>query len=552
VRSDRYGLFGLAFLMMYGALVVVPWAFLVLRVSPVTGWMVVVALLVTATALALGAPSLDRLRTVTVGMILVAGSLFVAGIVAHNVYDGSWDGRTYHADAIIALADGWNPYQDPQPAGFGYGNTVRSFPKASWLAAAGIYDLTGSVETGKAIDMLPLGGSFLLVLALLTRLGVERRVAWAGSALAAANPVWVVQSLSNYVDGQSAALMLAAMAAGLWMVLVERTRVASWSLALSLLLLINLKFSGIYYSGLILMTLTVVLVWQRRWDDFRRFFVAQGIVVVLAMAAIGFNPYVQNLLDFDHPLHPVAGADRIDFFTPNSPVNLQGASQAKQLAYGVFGKPSNEVEDPAALSWPFNPAHLTSATPYSGSDTRIAGLGPWFSGALVLSIGLWIWLLRRERSDSRKQVLLVGALAALLILSWALHAEGWWARYTPQLWLVPVAVAILAVTRSDRVNRWLGGGLAAILVLNLLFVGGVHLRARVLHTRDVSAIYGTFENEPILVSLPRFEAATRVQLAEAGLSMEEFPSPAELPCAAPAELPAQAGFYCPAGWSAGG
>jgi hypothetical protein len=485
-------------------------------------------------------------------MILVVGSLLIAGIVGHNVYDGSWDGRTYHADAIIALEEGWNPYQDPQPAGFGYGNTVRSFPKASWLAAATIYDLTGSVETGKAVDILPLGGSFLLTLALLTRYGVERRVAWAGSALAAANPIWLVQALSNYVDGQSAALMLAAIAAGLWIVLVERTRVVSWSLAFSLLLLINLKFSGIYYAGLILMGLTGGLVWQRRWDDFRRFFVTQGVVVVLAVGAIGFNPYVQNLLDFDHPLHPVAGSDRIDFFTPNSPVNLRGASQAKQLAYGVFGRPANTVEDPAALSWPFNPAHLTSATPYSGSDTRIAGLGPLFSGALLASIVLWIRLLRRERAWSRRQVLGVGALAAFLIVSWALHAEGWWARYTPQLWLLPVAIAIAATTRSDRATRWLGGGLAAIMALNVLFVAGVHLRSRLTHTRDVAAIYQTFEDEPILVSLPRFRAATRVQLAEAGLSMEEFPSPAELPCPAPAELPAQAGFYCPAGWSAGG
>ncbi|NNC91481.1 MAG: hypothetical protein HKN80_03195 [Acidimicrobiia bacterium] len=551
-RADRYGRFGLAFLAMYGMLVVVPWILLVLRASSVSGWMVVVALVLTTGVVALLPSPVDRAREVALGMVLVAGALLFAGIIAHNVYDGSWDGRTYHADAIIALEDGWNPYEDPQPAGFGYGNTVRSFPKASWLAAATIYDLTGSVETGKAVDVLPLGGSFLLILGLLTRLGVERRVAWAGAALAAANPIWVVQSLSNYVDGQSAALTLAAIAAGMWIVLVERTRPASWSLAVSLLLLINLKFSGIFYAGLILLALTIVLVGQRRWGELRRFFVTQGVVVVLAVAAIGFNPYVQNLLDFDHPLHPVAGADRIDFFTPNSPVNLRDASQVSQLAYGVFGKPNNDVQEPAALTVPFNPANLTSATPYSGSDTRIAGLGPLFSGALLVAIALWAWLLTRERGRSRREVLVVGLLGAFLLLSWALHAEGWWARYTPQLWLVPIAVAIVAATRADRMARGLGAGLAAILVLNLLFVTGAHYRARILHTGDVSAIYETFGDEPILVSLPRFHAATRVQIAEAGLSMEEFPSPAELPCATPEELPAQAGFYCPAGWSAGG
>ncbi|MDH3538720.1 MAG: hypothetical protein OEP52_01890 [Acidimicrobiia bacterium] len=551
VRADRYARLGLAFLTTLGALVVVPWAFLVLRVSSVAGWMVIPALAATAATVALFAPASGRAREVTAAMTVVVGALLIAGIVAHNIYDGSWDGRTYHADAIIALEDGWNPFQEPHPAGFGYGNTVRSFPKASWLAAATLYDLTDSVEVGKSIDILPLGGSFLLTLALLTRLGIRRRVAGAGAALAAANPVWVVQSLSNYVDGQSAALLLAAIASGLWILLVARDLVASWSLGLSLLVLINLKFSGIYYAGLVLMALTIVLLWQRRREDLRRFFVAQGVVIVLAVGAVGFNPYVQNFLDFDHPLYPIAGSDRIDFFTPNSPVNLRGASQLEQLTYGVFGEPNNGVEELAVLDWPFNPANLTRATPYSGSDTRIAGLGPFFSGALLLATGLWVWLLWRERAHSREQVLMVGALAAFLIVSWALHAEGWWARYTPQLWLVPVAVAILALTRSDRISRWMGGGLAAILALNLLFVGGVHLRSRLTHTWDVSAIYETFAGEPILVSLPRFQAATRVQLEEAGLAMEEFPTPAELPCATPAELPAQAGFYCPAGWSTG-
>ena len=83
-RADRYGLFGLAFLAMYGALVVVPWSFLVLRMSDVAGWMVIVALALTAGVVALLAASVDRVRAVAAGMILVIGSLLVAGVVAHQ------------------------------------------------------------------------------------------------------------------------------------------------------------------------------------------------------------------------------------------------------------------------------------------------------------------------------------------------------------------------------------------------------------------------------------------------------------------------------------
>ncbi|MEA2001585.1 MAG: hypothetical protein U9N84_06835, partial [Actinomycetota bacterium] len=340
-RAHRYAVFGLAFLAMYGALVVVPWTLLVLRASTVAGWMVVIALAVTAAVLALVAEPANRTREVATALILVVGTLLIAGIVANSFYDTSWDGRTYHSEGIIALSEGWNPFEDPDPGSFGDGNLVRSFPKASWLAAGSLYDLTGSIEVGKSINVLVLAGSFLLVLALLTRLDVRPSVAWAGSAIAAANPIWVTQSLTNYVDGQTASLLLAAIAAGLWILLFDRARVATWSLGLSLLLLINLKFSGIYYAGLVLMAMTVVLIWQRRWDDFKRFFVTQGAVVIVAVGVIGFNPYVQNTLDFGNPFYPMYGEDSIDFFTVNTPENLRDASQIKQLVYGVFGRPQN-------------------------------------------------------------------------------------------------------------------------------------------------------------------------------------------------------------------
>jgi len=548
-RAHRYAFFGLAFLTMYGALVVVPWVLLVLRASTVAGWMVFIALAVTAAVLALVARPADRSREVATALVLVVGTLLIAGIVASSFYDTSWDGRTYHSEGIIALSEGWNPFEDPHPGDFGDGNLVRSFPKASWLAAGSLYDLTDSIEVGKSINILPLGASLLLALSLLTRLGVRPSVAWAGSVLAAANPIWIVQSLTNYVDGQTASLLLAAIAAGLWILVFERTRVASWSLGLSLLLLINLKFSGIYYAGLIVMTMTAVLLWQRRWDDVKRFVVTQGIVIILAIGVIGFNPYVQNVLDFGNPFYPVYGEGSTDFYTVNTPENLRDASQIKQLAYGLFGRPHNvPIDGRAFLMRPFNWDRSSNSLPYAAADTRIAGWGPWFSGALSVAVALGGWLLWKEREHWRTKVLLIGSLSAFLILSWMLHSEGWWARYTPQLWLVPVAVAIGLGTRHDRVSVGLSGLLALILATNVYFVGEIYYQSRVANTGALVEVYDTFadSDQVMPVFIERFHAATRVQLGEAGITFEEYSSPEELPCAMPLSLPVEMGLYCPA------
>ncbi len=544
-QAGRYAVHGLAFLAMYGALVVVPWSFLVLRISEVAGWMVLVAAALTGVVVAAVLPPADRVRQVAMALLLVVGTLVIGGVVAHNFYDSSFDGQTYHSDAIIALSEGWNPFEDPHPGQFGYGNTARSFPKASWLAGSSLYTLTDSIEIGKSTNVLPLGASFLLVLALLTRLGVRPPVAWAGSALAALNPVWVVQSLTNYIDGQTAALLLAAVASGLWVLVFERTRVASWSLGLSLLLLINLKFSGIYYVGLILFAMTVVLLWQRRWDDLRRFFVTQGIVFVVAIGVIGFNPYVQNLLDFDTPFYPIAGPGSIDFFTPNSPENLRGAPQLTQLFYGLFGAPGNPINARAELVLPFF-ADLSVSWPYTGADPRIAGLGPWFSGALLISVALGGWLLWKDRKQWRGTVLLVGGLSVFLILSWMGHPEGWWARYTPQLWLVPVAVAVAMLARPDRLSRWLGGLLGLILVLNVAYVSAVYYHDEVEFTREVGQLYRDFaeSGQELPVFIQRFRSAAEVQFEEAGVTYREY-GEGELPCGQPLRLPGGAGFYCP-------
>jgi hypothetical protein len=48
---------------------------------------------------------------------------------------------------------------------------------------------------------------------------------------------------------------------------------------------------------------------------------------------------------------------------------------------------------------------------------------------------------------------------------------GWWARFAPQLWLVPVLMVAYCVDGASRLGPWLGVALLTVILANGLLVG---------------------------------------------------------------------------------
>jgi hypothetical protein len=237
------------------------------------------------------------------------------------------------------------------------------------------------------------------------------------------------------------------------------------------------------------------------------------------------------------------GDDSIDVITSNTPLNLRGSSQAEQLLYGVFGRPGNPIDTEAELVVPFA-AIAGPGYAYTTTDARIAGLGPWFGGVLLLAGSGALWLLRvSERKVRRAAMLAMMFLVGTVVA----HPEGWWARYAPQLWLVPVVVLVWAGLVAGWSGRVVTGVLAFTLLVNTGFVTFHYLRANVDHGREVEAIFEPYPDGTVMsVYLDdAFRTATLVQFEEAGIEVEEYQSADALPCADSAELPLAAGRYCP-------
>jgi len=114
-------------------------------------------LAVLASVSAAGSPQaafVDSLRSSTFrwGIVVTLACVAAAIVISIAVPDLSYDGQNYHAHAIRRLALGWNPLRadsgDVQ-SGFieSYANTV-------------LYQITGALEVGKAVNWLLLFASF--------------------------------------------------------------------------------------------------------------------------------------------------------------------------------------------------------------------------------------------------------------------------------------------------------------------------------------------------------------------------------------------------------
>ena len=75
--------------------------------------------------------------------------VIVLVLINSSIYDISFDGQTYHSEAIIGLANGWNPLRMPVPANAFYRDWIGFFSKGAWITAAAMYRFTENIESGK-------------------------------------------------------------------------------------------------------------------------------------------------------------------------------------------------------------------------------------------------------------------------------------------------------------------------------------------------------------------------------------------------------------------
>ncbi len=421
-------------------------------------------------------------RRIRIFMLLfgsAAISFVLFALVSSRIYDISWDGQTYHAEGIEQLANGWNPFLESPRGGpefrFNSGVYASSFhlsysSKGAWICAAALYKLTGSFEAGKAFHLTLILASFLVWFAALSTFrNIKSSWALILSFLLAFNPVSICQMFTYYVDGLLSSLL--GIAVGMLILIYRRPdRFKMAVLALDVILAINVKLNGTLYIAILAggSGLFYLLAKKARRLELAAWIMAGGI---LGGGFAGFSPYVTQFVEkfvaTGNLFYPyaswtsVVGISSPEIFGNN-------LDRARMLAVSLFSKSEVRII-PFKLKLPFTFSR-DELQVFGFPDVRVGGFGPLFSGAIVISIvilGVLLWK-NRWRLVCAAHLLV---LMTLILISAVSLQENWNARYAPQVWLLPLVTAMLALLIRPRgISRWLTFALLVVLCANNLLI----------------------------------------------------------------------------------
>jgi hypothetical protein len=487
---------------------------------PIRGYVLPTALVGSCLVTGWGARSYFRrpLRvTVVVAALLVLLVAAATGI-SGAFYDVSYDGQAYHQEGVYQLAHGWNPlstrYDSPVSA---FRNIIMNhYPKGPWIVAASMYRITGHIETGKFASLLLVCAAFSMALAAFA--GWRKKLsAWpvAMAVLVAANPVALCQILTFYVDGQMVSLFVCLAA-------LCSLSVADGNLWVDLLLfeaavlIIQVKFTGLVYVTILFAGYLGLLAWQKL--PLRKPFYTAVLALGLGTCVFGMNPYVFNILENGHPFYPFFGKGDLPNFSVrnDTPPEFWEANRMAILAASVFSR--SRVWPPESMLKP--PWHVDGSEwrQFQEPDVRTGGFGPLFPAALVLSLAFLA--IRLWRGGAAPWI--ATAIVLIIITSVLPVSACWWARYAPQVWLIPlVALAPLGGAVEKAHWRRLSWLVLLILSVNVAGIARVNFRANLDATRDVAASLVDLRSQvPFKIAFGNLRS-TRFRLQEAGIPFIE-------------------------------
>lgn len=416
--------------------------------------------------------------------------LVVLPFIYTRTYDLTIDGNSYHKTAIAFIKNGWNPlyeksteFQKNNPEVVPIDKKTKTdlwiehYPKATWISSAIMYDMTGSIESGKAITLI-----FSIMLFIISynclQMILSRGWAVAFSILVVLNPITLSQIFTYYVDS----IMGICFAMELLLLFLvnpmEKQNKFLWiAIAGVCTIFTNLKYTGLLCSGVIAAVFYFYWLLKYRkekqfWLRFRNITFHFTVVFTIAIFFVGASSYVKNTIDHRNPLYPIIGEDKVDIITTMQPKKFNQLSMIEKFGWSLFSKTENVTYtsgDPE-VKWPIK-VYRSEIEELVAPDVRIAGFGPLFALGVIVSMIVFIISLIIFIKHEKQNIKYITLPLIAIITSMILVGENWWARYVPQFYLLIVGTMILAVYLSKywKHKRYPQGAaivIAAIMILN--------------------------------------------------------------------------------------
>lgn len=400
--------------------------------------------------------------------------VLIIGTIEAYFMDVSWDGQWYHMQAVRSIVSGWNPYWSDELSGVTGAVWINSYPKATWVFGAELYQLTDSLNVGKMYQLLFAVANFLLVWDIAKDFMAKNKWRLVTAFLLAFNPVVSAQLFSYYVDSVLYSSMLAiAFVAFLWS--KEERFGNRFYIALLVLLtafLINLKFTALAYAGLEWLCILLLYFVYRR-QSFKLCLFTSFIAMFFSVMIIGFNPYITNIMRHGHPFWPVRGEYTLNVMTAGGDDAFLNQSRVIKLFEATFSPSYNHEMsmDQVQYKIPGN-VHASEIRALVKPDTRMGGFGIWFSLGVILAVIGSACLFNFHKGTLKPWLIVI----AWLLLSVIINPESWWARYAPQFYVVFLLMAFLTVKGcQNQYGKFIGMAAVVVFLLNSMFCFVIHV-----------------------------------------------------------------------------
>lgn len=352
-------------------------------------------------------------------------------------WDNSYDGQTYHLQGIDELVHGWNPLQTESTDLF-----ITHYTKAFEKFGAAVFECTGEIEMGKVSGLILASAAWLLAISYFKYLFPGKKKLWfIFASLLLLNPVISIQNFTFLVDGQLASIFL--ILSFSFLLYLKQTPFSLTIWLLSLAICIDLKFTGLVYAGLFQLFAGAYLLFVRfRLNRLFQFVVFNVLLLALSILVISNNPYYTNLKSGKHIFYPLQGTHSVNIMTgANAPASFHDKDRFSKFFIATFSRSGNVHGAPVAPEPKIKiPLFLTlkEFTVFKSGSVLYGGFGPLFSGILIVSFLLALYILTLPIKNKREFLLLY----LFLLFTIFINPECWLARYVPQLWYLPVLIMI--------------------------------------------------------------------------------------------------------------
>lgn len=452
-------------------------------------------------------------------LCLIAAAATAAFMISVSFYDISWDGQAYHQEIIIQLAGGWNPVRHTENALLP--EYSRHYASGIETCEAVIYSFTGMIEAGKACTIILIVAAALCASSFLLSFSIPVIMQVLLPLIVALNPVAWNQSLSYYVDGCLASLIM--MMIILMGLLIRGAKgPAVPLLACAAAAMVTVKFPAVPYAVVLFGGFGGYYLLKRNWRGMLTAAAAGTAAFVLGICIMGFHPYVTNLASHGHPFYPYYGnAGKNMSLSGQVPEGYRDRNNISHLFFSTFSETGHDMKY-SNLKIPFTFSKKEIKQFFSPA-VRIGGFGPLFGGAVICTI-ISLGALAVKRS--RYAVPAIGAIVVVLV-SVIINPACWWARFVPQYWMVPCIALFFLMVDPSRISRALSVLLAAAMMLNIVLVSYTFLDVNWGCSRAIRKQMKELKDQRATVRL-YFDTkdnfySNRIRFMEAGIPVQEAP-----------------------------